>query len=176
MQLNCSAIVAGLIYNWRSTFDEAWFDFRNLAIISFHDSTSVQINNTTVSSNPAVPLPAQDGMFALCCQQNVHFVRVMCTIDFQALITIPNPGLTTLRVGFYIKLPQTTVVMVNGNNVAYKLKTWHSAADLTQLTWNMVRATVLEPSLQDGPILLSPANFNLGDVNSDAVTIHEISM
>ncbi len=159
-QLNCSAIIDGLIYDWRSNFDEAWFDFRNLAIILFHDSAGAQINNTTVAGNPAIVLPVQDGAIALSCQQDIRFVRVMCTINFQVLITIPNPGLMMLHVGFYIELPQTTVAMVIGNNVAYNLTTWHSVADLSQLTCHHVRATIIRPILQDGPILLSPANFN----------------
>jgi hypothetical protein len=74
MQLNCSAIVDGLIYDWHTTFDKVWFDFRNLAIISFHDSTGAKINNTTVADNPAVLLPIQDGAVALCCRQDVRFV------------------------------------------------------------------------------------------------------
>jgi hypothetical protein len=67
MQLNCSAIVNGLIYNWRSMLDEAWFDLRNLAIILFHNSAGEQINNTFFASNPAILLPVQDGAVALCC-------------------------------------------------------------------------------------------------------------
>jgi hypothetical protein len=172
-QLNCSGIVDGLIYDWRSTFDEAWFDFRNLAPILFHDSAYTQINSTTIAGNPAILLPVQDSAVALCCQQDVCFVHVMCTINFQALITISNPGPMTLRIGFHIELPQTTVAMVNGSSVTYNLTTWHGAANLAQLKCNQVRATILKPSLQDGSILLSPTNFNLGDANINAITIHE---
>jgi hypothetical protein len=35
-QLNCSPIVNGLMYDWRSLFDAAWFDFCNLSIILYH--------------------------------------------------------------------------------------------------------------------------------------------
>jgi hypothetical protein len=76
-----------------------------------------------------------------------------------------------LHAGFYIKLLQTTIAMVNGNNVAYNLTTWHGTAKLFLLIRKQVRATVIEPSLQDGPILLSPANFNLGDANINGVTV-----
>jgi hypothetical protein len=173
MQLNCSTIVNRLIYDWRSTFDEAWFDVWNLAIISFHDSGGAQINNRTVAGNPAVLLPVQDSAVALCHRQDIRFVQVMCTINFHALMSITNPGPMMLRVGFYIVLPQTTVVMTNAGGVAYNLTTWHGAANFALLTCNQVCATMLEPSLQDGPILLSPANFNLGDANIDAVTIRK---
>ncbi len=88
-------------------------------------------------------------------------------------MTIANPGLMTLHIGFYIKLPQTTVAMTNASGVAYNLTTWHGTANLALLTRNQVRATVLEPSLQEGPISLSPTNFNLGDANIDAVAICE---
>jgi hypothetical protein len=42
----------------------------------------------------------------------------MCTINFHDLITIANPGPTTLRIGFHIKLLQTTVAMANAGGVA----------------------------------------------------------
>jgi hypothetical protein len=171
-QLNCSAIVDGLIYNWCSTFDKAWFNFRNLAIILLHDSASAKIINTTIAGNPAVLLPVQDSAVALCCRQDVLFVRVMCTINFCALITIANPGPTMLRVGFFIfiELLQTTVAMANAGGITYNLTTWHGAANLALLMRDQVRVTLLEPSLQDGPILLSPADFNLGDANINAIT------
>jgi hypothetical protein len=40
----------------------------------------------------------------------------------------------TLHICFYLKLPQTTVAMVNGNYVAYNLTIWHGTADLSTLT------------------------------------------
>jgi hypothetical protein len=170
-QLNCSAIVDGLIYDWHSTFDKACFDFCNLAIISFHDSAGAQIKNTAVARNTAILLPVQDGAVVLCCRQDVHFFRVMCTINFHALITIVNPGPTMLSIRFYIKLPQTTIAMANAGGIAYNLRMWHGAANLALLTCDQVCATMLDPSLQDGPILLSPANFNLGDANINAVIL-----
>jgi hypothetical protein len=101
-QLNCSVIVDELIYNWRSTFDKAWFNFRILAIILLHDSAGAKINNTTIAGNPAILFPVQDGAVALCCRQDVRFVQVMCTINFCALVTIANPGPMTLRIGFFL--------------------------------------------------------------------------
>ena len=63
--------------------------------------------------------------------------------------------------------------MVNAGGVAYNLTSWHGMANLSLLAHDQVRATVLESSLQDRPILLSSADFNLGDANIDAVTIHK---
>ena len=170
-QLNCSAIVDGLLYDWRAMFDDAWFDFANLSIVSFHDSAGAQINNTTVAGNPGLLLPVQDGPIAACRQQDVRFVRVSCTIDFAPLFTIANPGPTILRVGYYIELPQTTVNMLNGHGAAYNLTTWHGAADLSLLPRDQVRTLILDRCLQDGPIALSPADFNLGEANIDTVTL-----
>jgi hypothetical protein len=78
-----------------------------------------------------------------------------------------------LRVGFYIKLPQTTVAMTNGNNVAYNLTTWHGASDLSTMTSKEVRNLILESCLQDGPIVLRPANFNQGDADINMMAIRE---
>jgi len=170
-QLNCSAIVDGLLYDWRQTFDDGWYDFANLSIISFHDSAGAQINNTTVAGAPTVLLDVVNGNLANCRQQNVRFVRVSCSIDFAPLFTIRNPGNTILRVGFYLELPQTTVAMTNGAGVAYNLTTWHGASDLSTLTRDEVRALILEPSMQTGPIALSPADFNLGEANTDSIKV-----
>ena len=172
-QLNCSTTVDGLIFDWRGLFDTAWHDFRHLSIISFHDSAGTAINNTTVAGNPALLLPVINGPIAACRQQDVRFVRVTCTIDFGGLVTLLDYGPTTLRVGFYLELPQTTAAMTNGAGGVYNLTTWHGTADLSTLTGDEVRQQILEPTLQDGPIALRPANFNLGDANVDTSVIRE---
>ena len=110
---------------------------------------------------------------AKCRQADVRFVRVTSNVDFSSLVRLPNYGPAVLRVGFYIELPQTTVGMTNGNGVAYQLTTWHGAADLSMLNGNDVRTLILAPCLQDGPILLRPADFNLGEVNIESTTIRE---
>ncbi len=46
--LNCSTVVNGLIYDWRNTFDKAWFNFGNLTIISFHNDA-----NTIITTPPS---------------------------------------------------------------------------------------------------------------------------
>jgi hypothetical protein len=61
--------------------------------------------------------------------------------------------------------------MVNRNNVAYNLTTWHGMADLSTLTAEEVRKQILEPCLQDRPIALCPANFKLGDTNIHTTAI-----
>jgi hypothetical protein len=170
MQLNCNSIIDGAMFIFRSLFDEAWFDFGNLVIQSFHNSADTVIQNTTTAANPSVLLPVTNGPLPTCRQQEIRYVHVSCTIDYARLITVPGP--TILRIlGFYIKLPQTTGVMINGVGVNYNLTSWLGAADLSTLTRVEVRATILEPCLRDGPITLSVADFNLIEANVDAKTI-----
>jgi hypothetical protein len=172
-QLNCRAIFGGLMFDWQSLFDPAWYDFCNLSIVIFHDSGGAEIKTTTTAGNAAILLPIQDGTKASCRQKDAHFVRIMCNVDFSGLITVPNYGPMVLRVGFYLELPLTTVAMTDSHNVAYNLTTWHGVAGLTTLTSYEVCMLIIKPCLQDGWIALCPANFNLGDANIHAVTVCE---
>jgi hypothetical protein len=115
-QLNCSAIIEGLTFNWRSCFDDNWCGFSNLTIQSYHNSAGAKMNNTTTAANPSILLPVQNGAVAGCLKDNVRFVHVLCLLDFSNLFTIPNPGPTVLHVSFYIELPQSMQVMTGGNN------------------------------------------------------------
>jgi hypothetical protein len=42
-------------------------------------------------------------------------------LDFASLVTLDNPGVTVLRVEFYIELPQGSHDMINGVNGVYCL-------------------------------------------------------
>jgi hypothetical protein len=159
------------MFDFRSMFDEAWYNFANLAIQSFHNSAGAVINTTVSAVDPSILLPVTNGPLPACRQPDVRYVRVSCTIDFARLISIPGP--TVLRVGFYIELPQTTRVMVNGIGANYNLTSWLGADDLSSLTRNEVRSQILEPCLRDGPITLGVADFNLAEANVDAETIRD---
>ena len=52
VQLNCSAIVDGLIFDWKNRFDEHWCSLANLTIQSFHNSAGAVINNITIAAEP----------------------------------------------------------------------------------------------------------------------------
>jgi hypothetical protein len=67
-----------------------------------------------LAANTAILLPVIDGAIANCCRPNVKFVRVQISLDFRALANVDPPGLTTLRVVYYVELPQTSRAMVNG--------------------------------------------------------------
>jgi hypothetical protein len=172
-QLNCSANVDGLMFDWQSPFGSAWYNFCNVAIVRFHDFAGTEIKNTTNAGDPAILLPVRNSPKAACHQKDVHFVCVTCSVNFSRLVTISNYVPTTLCIGFYLELPQMTVAMINGNNVTYNLTTWHGMSVLLTLTSKEVCTLILAPCLQDGPIALCPANFNLGDANIDAITIHK---
>jgi hypothetical protein len=80
-QLNCPAIGDGLITDFLSLFDERWYNFDNLMIQSFHDSSGAVINNTTTVANASILLPVQDGAIPNCRQPDIRFMRVLCTVN-----------------------------------------------------------------------------------------------
>jgi hypothetical protein len=59
-QLNLSASVKGMIEEWLWFFQDSWFDFSLLQILSFHNDAGGQVNNTTTVTDPAILLPLQD--------------------------------------------------------------------------------------------------------------------
>ncbi len=60
-QLYLSAFVKGMIKEWLWFFQDSWFDFSLLQILSFHNDAGGQVNNTTMVANPAILLPLQAG-------------------------------------------------------------------------------------------------------------------
>ena len=59
--LNCSTVAEGLMFDWKNLFDTKWYDFANLSFLSFHGFDGQELNNTTVTDNPTVLLPVQNG-------------------------------------------------------------------------------------------------------------------
>ena len=149
-QLNCSAVVKGLMFDWRSRFDDNWYDFKNLTIQSYHNSAGARINNTATAANPSILLPVQNGAVAGYRKDNVRFVRVLCLLDFATLFTIANPGPTVLHTSFYIERPQATQMTINTNGVNYNLTTWLGAVDLSTLSCDDLRTLVLKPCPKRG--------------------------
>jgi len=68
---------------------------------------------------------------------------------------------------YYIELPETSAQVVNGHGVAYNLSTYHGPADLRTMTAAEVLAQIIDPCLQQGPITLENADFNLAAANID---------
>ena len=123
-QLNLAATMDGVIQDWIRHFQDCWYDFRHLKVLSFHDTKGDMITNTTSPSDPTILLPVQDGNAADQRKQGVKFVRVQLRLDFSSLA---NVGVTTnsctLLEEYYIELPQLTKSMNTGTNQAYNLTT-----------------------------------------------------
>ncbi len=172
-QLNCMATIDGLVYNYMQIYKEGWFNPANLLILSFHDSTGTQINNTTIACNPVIPLPVVNGSVAECPQKNVCYVRVQLSLKFAGLLGPQHVGASVIKSMYYIELPQTLVNMTNGAGAAYVLTSYHGPADITLMTTKQVLINIINPCLQRGPISLSCANFNLQEANTDSTTVKD---
>ncbi len=123
------------------------------------------------AANAAILLLVVNGNLANCCRPNVKFVRVQITLNFSSLVSVEPPGITTLRVEYYIELPQTSRAMVNGAGAGYNLVRYHGADDLRTLQSAEVQATILDLTLQDGPYNLQPASFNLTMARTDGALL-----
>jgi len=128
-QLNLSAIVNGVLGYWTRHFQRAWCNFANLTILSFHNDTGNQMNDTTAADS-AILLPVVNGPVTDCCKKNIWFVRVQLNLDFASLVISDPPGVTVLHITFYIELPQSSRDMINGNGGAYRLTTFLGPDDI----------------------------------------------
>ena len=104
-QLNLRAIVDGIHGNWYHHYCRNWSNFDNLTILSFHNDSGAQVNNTITAADSAILLPVTNGPINSCCKQNIRFVWVQMNLNFASLVTLDTPGVTVLHVEFYIKLP-----------------------------------------------------------------------
>jgi hypothetical protein len=170
-QLNLAATVDGVRNDWLRFFQDSWCDFCRLAILSFYNDAGNQIQDTMTAADTAILLPVVNGNLINCHRPNVKFVRVQITLDFRSLVSIKPPGITTLRVEYYIELPQTYRAMVNGTGGGYNLVMYHGADNLHTLQREEVQATILNQTLQDGPYDLQPASFNLTMARTDGTLL-----
>ena len=169
-QLNLSATVEGIITHWLRYFYDRWCDFTQLQILSFHNTKGDEVNDTTDATDSSILLPVIDGAYVTC-RKNVKFVRVQLSVNFIDLVTIDNPGPTTLRSEYFIELPQTTHQLTNGAGSAYNLTTFHGTADLRTLNSQEIQAEILDFTLQDGPVELQAASFGATSARTDSFAI-----
>jgi hypothetical protein len=169
-QLNLSATVEGIITDWLRYFYDRWCDFTQLQILSFHNTKGDEVNDTTDATDSSILLPVIDGAYVTC-RKNVKFVRVQLSVNFIDVVTIDNPGPTTLRSEYFIKLPQTTRQLTNGAGSTYNLTTFHGTADLRTLTSQEIQAEILDFTLQDGPVELQAASFGATSARTDSFAI-----
>lgn len=172
-QLNASASVEGIKADWMFEFSSNWMNPARMTILSFHNTEGTPIRNTVTAADSAVLKPIVDGPAAANRRADVKFVRVQLNLDFAHLVTIQPPGLTTLKVDYYIQLPQNTVMFNDGINPV-ELTTYTGPADLRTLTLDQMRTDILEPCLQDSPVLLRPSDFNLRTARTDSNEIMEL--
>jgi hypothetical protein len=115
-------------------------------------------------------LPIVDRPAATCCKPDVKFVRVRCTLNFGALISLdPYPVTPILRVEYYIELPQALQVVHHGANNIH-IETFVGRADLSTYTPAEFQG-ILEEVQQDAPIKLTKSEFNLQAANTDSINL-----
>ena len=86
--------------------------------------------------------------------KDVKFVRVQLMLNYVSLVNVNPPGATVLRTEFYIKLPQTSVQMMDSNGTAYNLLTFHGPTNLSTMSPAEVQAQILDVNFQDRPVNL----------------------
>jgi hypothetical protein len=175
VQLKLSTIVDGVLDNWTHHFHCNWYNFAHLTILLFHSNAGKQVNNTSDANDSAILLPVVNGPLGNCHKQ-VHFIQVQLNLNFASLVPHGIQALTILRVEFYIKLPQSSRNMMNGNNQPHCLTSWLGNADLCTITAANFTCDVLAHTLQDRPINLLCPDYNLTSAKTYLTTmVAEIS-
>jgi hypothetical protein len=170
-QLNLSAIVDGIRGDWYRHYCHNWSNFDNLTILSIHNDSGVQVDDTATAEDSAILLPVANWPIPSCHKQNIRFVWVQMNLDFASLVTLDNPGVTVLRVEFYIELPQGSCDMINGINGAYCLTTFLGPDNICLMSREDFSHDILGVTLQDGPLNLLRPDFNLTSAKTDSTMI-----
>jgi len=169
-QLNLSATVEGVINDWLRYFYDRWCDFQAVQILSFHNFKGDEVTDSTDAADPTLLLPVVDGALPTC-RKHVKFVCIQLSVNFVDLVTAMNPGPTTLRIEYFIELPQSTRQMTNGVGHVYNLATFHGASDLRTLDAQGVQREITDFTLQDGPVELQAASFGATSARTDSSAI-----
>jgi hypothetical protein len=167
MQLNCNATADGLMYNWKSVLEEGWYNPELLQILSFHNSAGNEVADMTTIADASILLPVVDVILANCRKPDVCFIRIQITLEYAALFAAGHTVPTSIKSMYYIELLITTIPLTNGAGGAYNLTTYHGPGDLRTMTAAKVLTQIVDPCLQQGPITLKNANFNLATANVD---------
>jgi hypothetical protein len=170
-QISLNATVDGTVGNWYCHFNRNWCNFAQLSILSFHNNAGAQVVDLVTAADPSVLLPVQDGAEANCRRANIKFVCVQINMDFAMLVTLRLPGNITLRTKYYIKLPQDSCDLTNGNNQAYRLTTYLGPGNLCAIAAADFERDILAHTLQDRPVDLLSPTFNLTAARLDRTTL-----
>ena len=139
--------------DWERKLSRNWANFHYLTILSWHDAKGAAISNTTVAGDLSTLLTFQDGAIGNCRAAGIKFVRMQLELNFADLMTAaaPVPAPNVILLGeYYIQLPQSSVDLLNGTGVGYRLTTWLGAADLRTLSPDKVKRDILGMTYQDG--------------------------
>jgi hypothetical protein len=169
-QLNLSASVKGMIEEWLWFFQDSWFDFQRLQILSLHNDAGGQVNNTTTAAKPVILLPVIYGALNMCCKA-IKFVRVQLNLDYCGLANSNLPGPTILCAMYYNKLPQTLRVLVSVSGGNYTLLKFDGPADLRVLSPPEVQVQILDVTLQGSQLDLLPPSFNIRVARTDSTAL-----
>ena len=104
-------------------------------------------------------------------QEEYPVIRVQLNLNFASLVTLDPPGVTVLRIEFYIKLPQSSRDMINSNGGAYRLTAFLDPDDICLIPAAEFSRDILTVTLQDGPIDLLRPDFNLTSAKTDSTPI-----
>jgi hypothetical protein len=169
-QLNLSVSVKGMIEEWLWFFQDSWFDFSLLQILSFHNNAGGQVNDTTMVANPAILLPLQDGPINDC-RKAIKFVQVQLNLNYTALANVNPLGPTVIRATYYTELPLTLRALMNGNGVQYSITTFIGPSDLRTLSPQEIQAQILDLMIQGNPLDLLPPSFNVRSARTDSIAL-----
>ena len=150
-QLNLSASVEGMIEEWLRFFQDSWFDFSLLQILSFHNNAGGQVNDTTTATDRAILLPLQEWPIADC-RKPIKFVQVQLNLNYAVLANVNPPSPAVLRATYYIELLLTLCALTNGGGGQYSITTFVSPSDLRTLSPQDLRAQILDLTIQGGPL------------------------
>jgi hypothetical protein len=175
MYLDSQTTVAGLKCDFLEYFEDHWLDMGNLSILSFHTSAGAVID-ASIPGDINVLRPVQNGAVANCRPADVRYVRLECVLDYADLAEHAGPNDNTiLRTVYYLELPQTVVVVLDGHNNPRNLRTFHGAADLRTLTVQQIQDDILDHVPQDAPIGLAEAPFNVTNATVDDTIMEHIT-
>ena len=109
-------------------------------MLNFHDSFGLILGASLAT--PGILKPVIAGLVANCRPADVRFVCLEMTLLLGHILT--NAPTRNLTAQVYIPLPQTTVVVVDGNQSDLNLTTWHGDADIGSVLSSKVHSEILD--------------------------------
>ena len=121
-------VVSSGIFAWHFfELSQGWINFAaNYVVLHFHDSFGVILG--AALDTPGILKPAIAGLVANCRLADVRLVLLEMNLPLGHIST--NALTRSLSAQFYIPLPQTTVVVADGNQNDRNLTTLHVNADI----------------------------------------------